>query len=161
VPLNFHTFSKMEAVAALGPLKARAYQLQVHMQNERAARLKRWEQSEKTILKEHAAGLKETMKLLGREEAALQQRVANLASKSVRNHPGTSTGFNVIRARVDAFGKPLPTEALRAERDRLKRSLAKIEVDIANAKAEITQHRRLEEAEIWETKLVALQVCCG
>lgn len=151
--------SKKFSNDVLAPLRARVQQLQSQAEREREAALQRWTQSEKPVLKEHAAGLKQTMQLLAKEEAALKQRVESLSTSTVRNHPGTSTGFNVIRARVDAFGRPLSTEALHAEKDRLKRHLAKMDVEIAAAKAEITQHRRTEEEEIWETKLVALQVC--
>ena len=147
-----------EALAALGPLRVRAHQLQQQAAREHEAAEQRWQQSEKPVLKEHAAGMKQTLQLLTEEEAALQARVASFSTNSVPNHPGTSTGFNVIRARVDAFGKPLSTDALRAERDRLLKTIDTLEVEIAGAKAEITQHRRLEELEIWETKLVALQV---
>ena len=147
-----------EAIEALAPLRVRAAQLQAQALREREAAIARWTHSEKPVLKEAATGLKQTMQLLAKEEAALQARVSSLAASTVRNHPGTSTGFNVIRARVDACGRPLATEALRAERDRLKRTLDTLDLEIAGAKSEITQHRRSEEAEIWETKLVALQV---
>ena len=147
-----------EALAALGPIRVRAQQLQLQAVREREQAVQRWSQSEKPVLKEHAAGMKQTMQLLAKEETLLQQRVASLTASTVRNHPGTSTGFNVIRSRVDSFGRPLATEALMAERDRLRKTLATLDVQIAGAKAEITQHRRSEEAEIWETKLVALQV---
>jgi hypothetical protein len=147
-----------EAIQALAPLRVRAHQLQAQALRDREASIARWTQSEEPVLKDAAAGLKQTMQLLAKEEAALQARVSSLAASTVRNHPGTSTGFNVIRARVDAYGRPLPTEALRAERDRLKRNLDTMDAEIAAAKAEITQHRRTDEAEIWETKLVALQV---
>ena len=134
-----------EALSALAPLRVRAQQLQVQATRERDASLQRWTQSEKPVLKEHAAGMKQTMQLLAKEEEALQHRVASMSASTVKNNPGTSTGFNVIRARVDAFGRPLST-------------LDTIDFDIAGAKAEINQHRRSEEADIWETKLVALQV---
>jgi len=146
-----------EVLAALGPLRVRAQQLQLQAVKEHDASLKRWEQSEKSVLKEHAAGMKDTMQLLAREEAALKQRISGMAATSVKNNPGTSTGFNVIRSRVDSFGRPLATDALRTERDRLLRMIDKLELEIAGAKAEILQHRRSEEVEIWETKLVALQ----
>jgi hypothetical protein len=147
-----------EALSALVPLRVRAQQLQVQATRERDAALQRWSQSEKPVLKEHAAGMKQTMQLLTKEEEALQHRVSNISASTVKNNPGTSTGFNVIRARVDAFGRPLSTEALQVERDRLRRTLDTLDFDIAGAKAEINQHRRSEEADIWETKLVALQV---
>ena len=147
-----------DSLAALGPLRVRAQQLQVQAAREREAAFQRWSQSEKPVLKEHAAGMKETMQLLAKEEEALQQRVSSISASTIRNHPGTSTGFNVIRARVDALGRPLSTEALKTERDRLKRTLDTIDLGVAGAKAEINQHRRSDEAEIWETKLVALQV---
>lgn len=146
-----------DAVAALGPLRVRAHQLQHQIMKEQEAALRRWEQSEKPVLKELAAGMKDTLQVLTREEASLKKHVAGLTTASIRNHPGTSTGFNVIRARVDAYGQPLPTNALVIEKERLLKAIDKLEVEIAGAKAEITQHRRSEEAEIWETKLVALQ----
>ena len=142
----------------LRPLQTRAYQLQDQALHEQEGRLKRWEQSERPVLRDHALGMKQTLNVLGKEEAILRQRVSNLETSTVKNCPGTSTGFNVIRARVDNCGKPLETESLRRERDRLKASMHKIEAEIANAKAEIAANRRGEEVEIWETKLVAMQV---
>jgi phosphoenolpyruvate-protein kinase (PTS system EI component) len=103
------------------------------------------------------------MQLLAKEEAVLKQRVANLENSSIRNCPGTSTGFNVIRSRVDTCGRPLETEALRKERERLATALRKFDAEIASAKAEIATNTRKDEIEIWETKLVAMQVgdvCC-
>ena len=147
-----------DALAALGPLRVRVHQLQLQASREHEAAVQRWQQSEKPVLKEHAAGMKETLAVLAREEAALRRRVDGFAASSVPNHPGTSTGFNVIRARVDACGQPLATDALRAERDRLVKTIDILEVEVASAKAEIMQHRRHEELDIWETKLVALQV---
>jgi hypothetical protein len=146
-----------EALEASRPLRVRALQLQQQAARERAAALARWEQSEKPVLREHAAGLAEALAVLAREEEALRARMAATASSAVPSHPGTSTGFNVIRARADAAGRPLDTGALRAERDRLARALNALSAEIAGAKAEITGGRRAEELEIWETKLVALQ----
>jgi hypothetical protein len=147
-----------EAVQALRPLRIRAQQLQTQAAQELEAAQQRWKQSEKPVLKEHAAGLKETLQILVQEETILSQRIANLSTTAVPNHPGTTTGFNVIRARTDAEGQPLATDALRTERDRLLKALDTMEIAIAEAKAKITQHNRRNEEEIWETKLVALQV---
>ncbi len=61
------------------------------------------------------------------------------------------------RARVTSDGRPLPTDELRVERDRLTTALNQLAIDIAAAKAEIQSQRRAEEIEIWETQLVALQ----
>jgi hypothetical protein len=146
-----------EAMAALAPLRVRAQQLQSQAAREQEAGLHRWEQSERPVLKEHAAGMKDTLQLLLREHDALRKRVAGLEASSVRNHPGTTTGFNVIRARTDAVGQPLTTEALKNEKERLLRTVDTLEVEIAAAKAEIMLHRRSDEHDIWETKLVALQ----
>jgi len=146
------------ADSALRPLKVRAFQLQTQAAVEKESRILRWEQSERPVLRDHALGLKETMQLLSREEEQLQQRVASLSASTVQNYPGTSTGFNVIRSRVDSCGRPLEMEALRNERERLKTALHQFEVEIANAKAEISANQRKDEVEIWETKLVAMQV---
>lgn len=148
-----------DAVEALKPLRVRAHQLQNQAAQDYDTQSQRWKQSEKPVLKEHAAGLKNVLQVLIKEEQNLAQRIANLTTSAVPNHPGTTTGFNVIRARTDAEGEPLSTTALRQERDRLLKAFDAMEIHIAEAKAEITKHGRHNEEEIWETKLVALQVC--
>lgn len=145
-------------VDSLKPLQVRAGQIQSQEIKDQASRILQWEQSERPVLRDHAVGMKRTMQLLAKEEAALKLRVANLENSSVRNCPGTSTGFNVIRSRVDTCGRPLETEALKSERDRLATALRKFDADIASAKAEIAMNTRKDEIEIWETKLVAMQV---
>ncbi len=145
-------------VDSLRPLQVRAGQIQSQAMKDQASRIVEWEQSERPVLRDHAVGMKRTMQLLAKEEAVLKQRVANLESSSVRNCPGTSTGFNVIRSRVDTCGRPLETEALKSERERLAAALRKFDVEIASAKAEIATNTRKDEIEIWETKLVAMQV---
>lgn len=145
-------------VDSLKPFQVRASQIQSQAVKDQACRIAEWEQSERPVLRDHAVGMKRTMQLLAKEEAVLKQRVANLESTSVRNCPGTSTGFNVIRSRVDTCGRPLETEALKRERERLAVALRKFDADIASAKAEIACNNRRDEIEIWETKLVAMQV---
>lgn len=145
-------------VDSLKPLQVRSCQLQSQTEKDQAARIVEWEQSERPVLRDLAVGMKRTMQLLAKEEAILKQRVSNLESSSIRNCPGTSTGFNVIRSRVDTCGRPLETEALKAERERLASALRKFDADIASSKAEIASNNRTDEIEIWETKLVALQV---
>lgn len=144
-------------MVAITPLRMRARELQQQAVQDGEAALRRWEQSERPVLKEHATGMRDTLHVLTKEHEVLRQRVAELTPMSIRNHPGTSTGFNVIRARTDDKGKPLAMDELRAERDRLLRTLDSLEVDIAAVKAEIMAARRSEEHDIWETKLVALQ----
>ena len=108
-------------------------------------------------------GMKRAMQVLAKEEGALKTRISNLETSTVRNCPSTRTGFNVIRSRVDGCGRPLETEALRRERDRLAGALCKFDAEIASAKAEIgmllgsSRGNKAEEVEIWETKLVAMQ----
>lgn len=147
-----------EAVEALKPLRVRAKQLQVQADQEHEASVQRWKQSERPVLKEHGDSLKQTLHILIQEEATLKSKIANLSTNAVPNHPGTTTGFNVIRSRTDTQGQPLTTDALRQERDRLLKVVDSLELVIAEAKAEITHHHRRNEDEIWETKLVALQV---
>ena len=126
-------------------------------------RVAEWEQIERPVLWEHAIGMKRAMQVLAKEEETLQARISNLETSTVRNCPSTRTGFNVIRSRVDGCGRPLETEALRRERDRLAGTLCKFDAEIASAKAEIgsllgsARGNRAEEVEIWETKLVAMQ----
>lgn len=143
---------------SLRPLLVRASQIQTQAVKDQGARVLRWEQSERSVLRDHAVGMKQTMQLLAKEEAVLKQRVAQLEMSSVKNCPGTSTGFNVIRSRVDGCGRPLETDALRRERDRLATALRRFDAEIASAKAEIACNERKDEVEIWETKLVAMQV---
>eukprot|EP00889_Picochlorum_renovo_P004243 jgi/Picre1/31273/NNA_006627.t1 len=137
-------------VDAVRPLQVRASQIQSQAVKDQESRVQRWEHSEKPVLRDHAMGLKETMQLLAKEEVVLKQRVSDLETSTVRNHPGTSTGFNVIRSRVDSCGKPLETESLKKERDRLLAALRKFDAEIASAKAEIATYGE------W-TKLVAMQ----
>ncbi|EFN59785.1 hypothetical protein CHLNCDRAFT_56574 [Chlorella variabilis] len=146
---------------SLGPLRARAAQLTAAAQREKAAAVQTYETSARPALKEHAASLKESLGILMREEAALQERVDALASRAVAGaDPSVRTGFNVIRARTGADGQSLPTEELRAERQRLVDTLDVLGQQVEQAKVEITRHAgrgRHQEQEIWETQLVALQ----
>jgi hypothetical protein len=152
------TQSLQDFTEALEPLRARARELQFHSIKEQDLALQRWIASEKPVLKEHAHGLKESMTVLTKEEALLKDRVSNLSINAVPNQPGITTGFNVIRSRTDAAGQPLSIDALKTERTRLSAAVEKLNIDLAAARAEITdQTRRCEEQEIWETKLVALQ----
>lgn len=150
---------------SLGPLRARAAQLTAAAQREKAAAVQTYETSARPALKEHAASLKESLGILMREEAALQERVDALASRAVAGaDPSVRTGFNVIRARTGADGQSLPTEELRAERQRLVDTLDVLGQQVEQAKVEITRHAgrgRHQEQEIWETQLVALQVRHG
>lgn len=152
------TQSLQDFTEALEPLRARARELQLQSIKEQDSALQRWIASEKPVLKEHAHGLKESMTVLTKEEALLKDRVSNLSTNAVPNQPGITTGFNVIRSRTDAAGQPLSIDALKIERTRLSAAVEKLNIDLAAARAEITdQTRRCEEQEIWETKLVALQ----
>lgn len=106
--------------SSLGPLRARAAQLEAAAARERAAALHTYETSARPALKQQAASLKESLGILGREEAALRERLAGLAEQAVAGAaPGVHTGFNVIRAREGADGGALPLEELREERQRL------------------------------------------
>lgn len=147
-----------DRVEGIGPLVERARQLQALARHERETSLRRWQQSEKPVLKDHALGLRDCLKVLSKDEAKLQSQIQKLSNVSVKNNPGTSTGFNIIRSKVDLQGRPLPTESLRAERESLLQRLNRVEVAISNAKAEIVGPHREEENDILETKLVALQV---
>jgi hypothetical protein len=152
------TQSLQDFTEALEPLRARARELQLQSIKEQDSALQRWIASEKPVLREHAHGLKESMTVLTKEEALLKDRVSNLSTNAVPNQPGITTGFNVIRSRTDAAGQPLSIDALKTERTRLSAAVEKLNIDLAAARAEITdQTRRCEEQEIWETKLVALQ----
>jgi hypothetical protein len=152
-----------QVVDSLRPLQVRASNIQAAEARDQAARVAEWEEIERPVLWEHAIGMKRAMQVLAKEEGALQARISNLETSTVRNCPSTRTGFNVIRSRVDGCGRPLETEALRRERDRLAGALCKFDAEIASAKAEIglllgsTRGNKAEEVEIWETKLVAMQ----
>ena len=152
-----------QVVDSLRPLQVRASNIQAAEARDQATRVAEWEQIERPVLWEHAIGMKRAMQVLAKEEGALQARISNLETSTVRNCPSTRTGFNVIRSRVDGCGRPLETEALRRERDRLAGALCKFDAEIASAKAEIgvllgsARGNKAEEVEIWETKLVAMQ----
>ena len=150
-------------VDSLRPLQVRAANIQAQQVDESVARVGQWEAVERPVLWEHAVGMKEAMSVLMREAETLKARVEGLEVGGVRNCPGTRTGFNVIRSRVDGCGRPLETEVLRKERERLGVALCKFDAEIAQAKAEIgvllssERPTAQEEVEIWETKLVAMQ----
>ena len=149
---------------ALGPLRARAAQLAATAAREKGGALHTYETSARPALKEQAASLKESLAILAREEAALQERVAGLASQAVAGaDPSVHTGFNVIRARTGADGQSLSLEELRAERQRLIDTLSVLGRQVEAAKREITRQHggRPEDREVWETQLVALQVRRG
>lgn len=156
-------------MAALEPLRRKARAVEAQRVLEQEAAVRRWQQSERPALKDFAHTLRETETIQRSEIKQLQQRLREFTSSEVPNQPSSggpqphrvTTGFNVIRSRAGADGKPLPTDALRAERQRLIDTLAQLNVEIASAKAELTDQRRLEEQEIWETKLVALQVAAA
>jgi len=150
-------------VDSLRPLQARARNIESQQAGDQLQRVHQWEQVERPVLWEHAMGMKEAMNVLLREMEALKGRVSSLSVGGVVNCPGTRTGFNVIRSRVDGCGRPLETDVLRKERERLGVALCKFDAEIAQAKAEIgvllmsDRLNRQEEVEIWETKLVAMQ----
>jgi hypothetical protein len=150
--------SYRDILPSLLPLRNRAHKVQAQAAQSREAELARWSSTDKSALKEQTASLKEALQVLAKEEEALTKKVSSLATTTISSHPGTTTGFNVIRSRVDAKGQPLGIDALRGERQRLVTALDQINIDIAAAKSEVMQHRRWEEQDIWETKLVALQV---
>ncbi|KAL4450201.1 hypothetical protein ABPG77_010870 [Micractinium sp. CCAP 211/92] len=147
--------------SSLGPLRARAAQLEAAAARERATALHTYETSARPALKQQAASLKESLGILSREEAALRERLAGLVEQAVAGAaPGVHTGFNVIRARAGADGGALPLEELRAERQRLVGMLEALGAQVEAAKAEVLRAGRggrPEDREVWETQLVALQ----
>eukprot|EP00887_Chlorella_sp_A99_P003983 scaffold11.g3983.t1 len=144
-------------LAALAPLRERCLQLQAQARTLRERAAAQWAATERPALKEHARGLRDTLVSLAAEEAALRRKLEALATHSLASDPSVSTGFNVIRSRTDRAGQPLALEELQAERRRLIDALGGLNGQIAAAKAEITRQRRKEDAEVWETQLVALQ----
>lgn len=147
-----------ELAGALEPLRARCAQLAAQLRAAQGRALAQYEHGERPSLKEHARSLKDTLAILTVEEAALRARLEGMASRQLASDPSVSTGFNVISSGLtDRSGAPLSLEELKKERARLVDALAALNGQIAAAKAEITRQRRREDAEIWETQLVALQ----
>ncbi|PSC68967.1 hypothetical protein C2E20_7463 [Micractinium conductrix] len=145
---------------SLGPLRARAIQLEAAAARERNVALHNYETSARPALKQQAASLKESLSILIQEEAAQRERLEGLrGGQAVAGAaPGVTTGFNVIQSRTDADGRALPIEELRAERQRLVDTLAALGAQVEAAKAEVTRPgARPADREIWETQLVALQ----
>lgn len=139
------------------PLRDRAAGLYAAAREHAAGQHAQFVQGERANLKQYAKGLKQALDLQQQGLAAQQAKVEALAAQP--DAPAAvHAGFNVIRARVTADGRPLPTDELTRERERLTAALNQLAIDIAAAKAEIKSQRRAEEVEIWETQLVALQV---
>lgn len=139
------------------PLRDRAAGLYAAAREHAAGQHAQFVQGERANLKQYAKGLKQALDLQQQGLAAQQAKVEALAAQP--DAPAAvHAGFNVIRARVTADGRPLPTDELTRERERLTAALNQLAIDIAAAKAEIKSQRRVEEVEIWETQLVALQV---
>lgn len=98
----------------LGPLRTRAAQLHAAAAREKAGALHTYETSARPALKEQAASLKESLAILGAEEAALRERLDGMAQRAVAGaDPSVHTGFNVIRARTGADGQGLSIEVRR------------------------------------------------
>ena len=85
---------------SLGPLRARAIQLEAAAARERNVALHNYETSARPALKQQAASLKESLSILIQEEAAQRERLEGLrGGQAVAGAaPGVTTGFNVIQA---------------------------------------------------------------
>lgn len=150
-----------ELADALEPLRARCMQLMAQLKASQERAVAQYAHSERPGLKDHARSLRDTLAILTAEEAQLTARLEAMASRKLPSDPSVSTGFNVISSgHTDRSGAPLSLEELRRERARLVDALAALNAQIATAKAELTRQRRKEDAEIWETQLVALQARC-
>ena len=67
-------------------------------------------------------------------------------------------GFNPIVSKSGPDGKALPENVLVAERNRFQAALDGIDAKVADAQLELLQPKHADEQEIWETKLITLQV---
>lgn len=63
-----------------------------------------------------------------------------------------------MQSRAGQDGKPLPTESLMAERDRLVEALATLDSQIGGARADLQALCRTDEQELCESRLIILQV---
>ncbi len=66
--------------------------------------------------------------------------------------------MGLLRTRSGADGRPLSDTALQDEAERLKAAVVRMDADVAAVRAFLAQPRRPEEHQVWETKLVILQV---
>lgn len=63
-----------------------------------------------------------------------------------------------VQSRAGQDGKPLPTESLMAERDRLVEALATLDAQIGSARRDLQALSRTDEQELCESRLIILQV---
>jgi hypothetical protein len=63
-----------------------------------------------------------------------------------------------MQSRAGQDGKPLPTESLMAERDRLVEALSTLDAQVAAARADLPALCRTDEQELCESRLIILQV---
>ena len=66
--------------------------------------------------------------------------------------------MSYVQSRAGQDGKPLPTESLMAERDRLVEALATLDGQIAGARSDLQALARSDEQELCESRLIILQV---
>lgn len=150
----------------------------------RAAAIARWEESEKQALQARAASLDAAEAVLKDSEAKLAARVERAtgahagdpwathpeaalgggAATATTTHPGGASadasagyGFNPIRARVTADGRPVPATELEEELASLRDRSKALDDQEARARRELAGcDHGADERAVWETTLLAV-----
>lgn len=143
----------------LATLRSQLNDLRNQVLHEEAVRVNAFEQ-DKPQLKQLIAALEESRQVLDGELKAMQANPQQAKAKQVakKGVQAISTGFNAIRSRPRADGKPMTDDELRAERQHLQDSIDVLGNKISSVREDIAKNMRAEEKEIWETNLVILQV---
>ena len=147
-----------DVASVLSTLRTQLSDLRNKVTHDEAVRVQAFEQ-DKPQLKQLIAALEDSRQVLDSELKGLQQNPTQAKAKQAakKGVQAISTGFNAIRSRPKADGKPMSDEELRAERQHLQNSLDVLSSKIRSVREDIATNMRAEEREIWETNLVILQ----
>ena len=153
-----------DVASVLSTLRTQLVDLRRQVSRDEAVRVNAFEQ-DKPQLRQLISSLEESRQVLDVELKAMQanpgQAQAKAKAVAKKGVQAISTGFNAIRARPKADGKPMTDEELRTERQHLQASVGALGTKIASVREDISNNMRAEEREIWETNLVILQVSAG
>ena len=147
-----------DVAGIVATLRTQLSDLRSQVLREEAVRVHAFEQ-DKPQMKELIAALEESRNVLDGELKAMQQSPGQAKAKQVakKSVQAISTGFNAMRSRPKADGKPMTDDELRAERQHLQDALDVLSSKILSVREDISKNMRAEEKEIWETNLVILQ----
>lgn len=150
-----------DIAGVLSTLRTQYTELRSRVTHDEAVRVQAFEQ-DKPQLRQLITALEDSRQTMEAELKSLQANPQQARAKQVakKGVQAISSGFNAIRTRPKADGKPMSDDELRSERQHLQDSLDVLSNKILSVREDISNNMRAEEREIWETNLVILQVVC-